>query len=310
MLSNHEKNTIIKKFLSYSINLSYEYITYKKNSIKYDCFIAIPNGKKYFVWFTQIKDKNVCVFLEYFYNKIINISIKNVSFHIPDTIFYGTFFIKKNIKIFSIENIFYHKNKNISLMIFYKKLNIIKNIFQDVDRTIENNNYIYFGLPLMNTNLLSLLNTVNKLNHNIYFIQCIQSSRHINIKYTEIKKEFVEKKKITFLIKPDIINDIYHLYYNDKNEYIKYDVACIPNIKISIQMNSLFRIIKENNNLDSLEESDDEEEFENTNIHKYVFIDREIRMECEYHLKFKSWIPINTTNNEIITWDELKSFVG
>jgi len=75
-------------------------------------------------------------------------------------------------------------------------------------------------------------------------------------------------------------------------------------------MNDLFRKIKENKNLDLLEESDDEEEFENTNIHKYVFIDREIRMECEYHLKFKSWIPINTTNNEIITWDELKSFVG
>ena len=67
MLSNYEKNIIIKNFLSYSINLSYEYITYKKNFIKYDCYIAIPNGKKYFVWFTQIKNKNVCIFLEYFH---------------------------------------------------------------------------------------------------------------------------------------------------------------------------------------------------------------------------------------------------
>ena len=309
MLSNNEKNIIIKKFLSYSVNLSYEYITYKKNSIKYECFIAIPNGKKYFVWFTQIKNKNVCVFLEYFYNKIMNVTIKNVSFHIPDTIFYGTFFIKKNIKIFSIENIFYHRNKNVSFMNFYNKLTIIKNIFQNIDRKIENNNYIYFGLPLMNTNLLSLLNTINELNHNIYFIQCIHSLRHINIKYSEIKKEFVEKKKITFLIKPDIINDIYHLFYKDKDIYIKYDVACIPNIKTSIKMNSLFRSIKENNNLDSLEESDDEEEFENTNIYKYVFIDREIPMECEYHLKFKSWIPINTSDKEIINWEELKSFI-
>jgi hypothetical protein len=309
MLSNYEKDVVIKKFLSYSINLSYEYVTYKKNSIKYECFIAIPNGKKYFVWFTKIKNKNVCIFLEYFYNKIMNVSIKNVSFHIPDTIFYGTLFIKKNIKIFSIENIFYHRNKNVSFMNFHKKLSIIKNIFQDIDRKIENNYYIYFGLPIMNTNLLSLLNTIRDLNHNIYFIQCIHSMRHINIKYTEIKNEFFEKKNITFLIKPDIINDIYYLYYKHNNEYVKYDVACIPNIKTSMQMNSLFRSIKENNNLDSLEESDDEEEFENTDIHKYVFINREIRMECEYHLKFKSWIPINITDKEIITWEELKSFV-
>jgi hypothetical protein len=47
----------------------------------------------------------------------------------------------------------------------------------------------------------------------------------------------MNNKKITFLIKPDIINDIYYLYYRDKNEYIKYDIACIPNIKTSIQMN-------------------------------------------------------------------------
>ena len=36
-------------------------------------------------------------------------------------------------------------------------------------------------------------------------------------------------------------------------------------------MNSLFRTIKENENLDSLEESDDEEEFENSNVDKFVF---------------------------------------
>jgi len=309
MLSPNEKETIVKKFLSYSVNLSYEYVTYKKNLVKYDCYIAIPNGKKYFVWFTQIKNKNVCIFLEYFYNKITDVSMKNVSFHIPNTIFYGTFFTKKNVKMFSVENIFYYKNTNVSSMIFYKKLSILKNIFQDIDRKIINNSYVYFGLPLMSTHLLSLFNMINDLNQNIYFIQCVFSLRHINIKYTEIKREFIEKKKITFLIKPDIINDIYYLYYKDRNEYMKYDIACIPNIKTSIFMNFLFRNIKENSNLDALEESDDEEEFENTDIHKHVFIEREIPMECEYHLKFKSWIPINTTSKEIITWDELKSFV-
>ena len=309
MLSTYDKNNIIKKFLSYSINLSYEYITYKKNSIKYDCYIAIPNGKKYFVWFTQVKNKNTCIFLEYFYNKIINVSIKNVPFHIPNTIFYGTYFIKNSIKIFSIENIFYHNNKNISFNPFYSKLNIIKDIFDSIDRKIENNFYTYFVLPLMNTNLLSLLNTINELDHNIYFIQCITAMRHINIKYNEIKKELVEKKKITFLIKPDIINDIYYLYYKENDNYTKYDVACIPNIKTSIKMNSLFRTIKENHNLDSLEESDDEEEFENTSLYKYVFLDKELKMECEYNLNFKSWIPINTSDKEIITWDELKFFI-
>jgi hypothetical protein len=74
-------------------------------------------------------------------------------------------------------------------------------------------------------------------------------------------------------------------------------------------MNSLFRHIKENTNLDSLEESDDEEEFENTDINKYVFLNKEIPIECEYHLQFKSWIPLTISKKEVISWDNLKSFV-
>ena len=74
-------------------------------------------------------------------------------------------------------------------------------------------------------------------------------------------------------------------------------------------MNSLFRTIKENNNLDSLEESDDEEDFENTSIHKYVFIDKEIPIECEYHLKFKSWVPLTVSKKEVISWENLKTMI-
>ena len=57
-------------------------------------------------------------------------------------------------------------------------------------------------------------------------------------------------------------------------------------------MNKLFRKIKENNNLDLLEESDTEEEFENINKDKYIYLDKTYLIECEYNSKFKKWIPI------------------
>ena len=56
-------------------------------------------------------------------------------------------------------------------------------------------------------------------------------------------------------------------------------------------MNNLFRNIKENINLDTLEESDDEEEFQNNNIDKFVFLDKRINMLCKYSYKFKKWVP-------------------
>ena len=58
-------------------------------------------------------------------------------------------------------------------------------------------------------------------------------------------------------------------------------------------MNALFRNIKENNNLDLLEESDDEDDFEDVRIDKYVDTDTQIIMECKFSHKFKSWIPLN-----------------
>ena len=56
-------------------------------------------------------------------------------------------------------------------------------------------------------------------------------------------------------------------------------------------MNNLFRSIKENNNLDLLEESDDEEEFENISLDKFVDVDKKIKFLCVYNSKFKSWMP-------------------
>ena len=64
-------------------------------------------------------------------------------------------------------------------------------------------------------------------------------------------------------------------------------------------MNSLFRNIKENNNLDALEESDDEEEFENISLDKFVDLDKKYIMKCLYLSKFKSWKPIELANEKV-----------
>jgi hypothetical protein len=56
-------------------------------------------------------------------------------------------------------------------------------------------------------------------------------------------------------------------------------------------MNSLFRNIKENQNIDYIEESEDEEEFENIYEDKFVDLDKVLLIECTFNWKFKRWIP-------------------
>jgi hypothetical protein len=57
-------------------------------------------------------------------------------------------------------------------------------------------------------------------------------------------------------------------------------------------MNKLFRNIKENRNLDALEESDDDEEFENIQIDKFVDLNKVLKMRCNFNYKFQAWVPV------------------
>jgi len=86
-----------------------------------------------------------------------------------------------------------------------------------------------------------------------------------------------------------------------------YGIAMIPSLKSSIMMNSLFRTIKENANLDLLEESDDDEEFENRSESKFVDLDKSYMMKCVFLKRFRKWQPLEVIKDEkskVITYKE------
>ena len=113
----------------------------------------------------------------------------------------------------------------------------------------------------------------------------------------------MEEDNKIFIVKADVQNDIYHLFVKNKNHVLeKYDMASIPNYKISVMMNKLFRNIKENDNLDALEESDDEDEFENINDDKYVDLDKCVKMECQYNKRFNKYVPIKVVKQEKVSF--------
>jgi len=122
-------------------------------------------------------------------------------------------------------------------------------------------------------------------------------------------QRFNTKSEIVFLIRPDIQDDIYDLYcLNEELQEEKHGIAHIPDYSTSVLMNKLFRVIKENDNLDALEESDDENEFENENIGKFVHLNKSYKMVCQFNHKFKKWCPIKLSEDksQIISLQELR----
>ena len=320
-MNNYELDNILRHYPDFE--LCYESMIHNKVPKKYELVFAIPTGKKFIIWFTFFKDKDVLVLFELNKDKrIINGTFIPFEFENDlayDTIFYGVYLTE--IDSFVIEDIHYYKGINVSKLILKEKLHFINKFLKSYNK----NQNFYFFLPFFwenkEENIIfsnehkkkimyqihhlqyrSLYEIVPYLNYNLN--QKTEKSKIDQPIYIPIRCDFRKpqyKHCAVFLISADIQYDIYHLFiYGKNNSKVYYNIAYIPDYKTSVFMNNIFRKIKENNNLDYIEESDDEEDFQNTKEDKYVDLQKVIQMECVFHSKFKRWVPKKIVKNQRI----------
>jgi hypothetical protein len=292
-----------------NIELFYN-ITYKKVS-NYNLILAIPQGNKCFIWFTKINNKYSMVLINKNINKIYLLNNKFNS-ELLETILYGTSFEIENKLYFSIEDLFYYKQTNVSFEPFINKLNIINDILMnDIYKINDYNNSIILGIPPISTNYSELNNMIINLPYEIKELKYIlQNENQLYVKYKNNKQQIHNQnvinhnKNITnhnqnatqhniFKVIPDIRTDIYNLHLLNKstNEYEFHSIAFIPNYKSSVMMNKLFHGLKDHNNLDYLEDSDDEFISEDELENNWKL------MKCIFDNKFKKWVPIKVIEN-------------
>ena len=339
------KADILSKFPN--VKLSYENITHKKvyNS---NYIVAIPVGRKCFVWFTTINSKPVCLLLELDKDKNVQeIKMTNTRFlhdlSVDDgTILYGTKFYYSNMNFFSIEDIFSYKGKTLYKTNWQDKLIQLRDLLENDIYQKDYNSYLTFGLPIMCNKMDEFEATVANVGYRVDSVQFYLYNRYnsyLAMDYRRFNQEPAKpavenintntntsislfsqfglmqakpnslkqvpdykrsdiKKEIIFQVRALSEADIYNLYCLDVDDFECIGLAHIPDYNTSVMMNKLFRIIKENKNLDALEESDDEEEFEDEDENKFVHLDKVYNMVCEYNYKFKKWIPIRVASED------------
>jgi len=301
MLTRQEQNNILKDFPN--IELSYEKTSHKK--VHYKFCLTIPKGIKAFIWFKYYKNKPNCFVLKLNYkkNSITNFENYNCCFNPilcsgTGTIIYGTIFNINQYTFFNSEDIFYFKGYHINYYNQFKKFNHLFDLVTNYTKNIiYKKNDIIIGLPIISNNFNSISKSIQNLPYELYSIQY----RHPTVEKTYINHPYkISRDKFaTFLIKPTVNTDIYELFYYCNKNLTKVDFAYIPDYKTSVLMNSLFRNIKENIDLDKLEESDDEDEFENTSNDKYVDLNKSFKMKCQFLKKFNMWKPIEISDASI-----------
>lgn len=368
-LNPNQVADIMRRFPNFE--LSYETVSHKKVSSEYDVCLAIPYGKKAFLWFTFFQDNDVCFLMELGREKKVSrvtiLETYGTSRLALGTLLYCSMvgeangLAQENEKISTlsnsvkggiIEDILYWQGVSLAKLPFSEKLGFLYSFFQNPEfAPIINNSKMPIRLPVMwTTNQNSPDNNgqdnsipgkwSNRIPYTIHHLQyrsLVKLLPHINVLMTKSiisnangpvvkdlsygstvnstntattnintvdifippslpKYDFTKpqyKMLTIFEVKADLQNDIYHLYaYGQSSQKVYYGLANIPNYKTSVFMNGLFRNIKENRNLDSLEESDDEEDFQDMRIDKFVNLNKTMTMECAFNNKFKRWAPV------------------
>lgn len=318
-LNTTESHNLLQRFPK--IELSYETIPHKKVLPKYNICLAIPVGTKAFAWFTYFGEQDVCFIMETNKEKKINkmsyLVINRDSFVdlCLGTLLYGTF----SENAFIIEDILYFKGTELSQTTMGERLGVLdifcrecKNIdigffflpiIWDVQKTTEyecvydipqkySNKYDIHHIQYRCLNVIAPYLNLYPAKKNL----CLTNKPIVNdtlfIPMRSNYRKPIYQQKAVFKVFADIQFDIYRLYcYSNKGD-IYYNTAYISNYNTSIFMNKIFRHIKENSSLDAIEESDDEEDFENIQYDKYVDLKKFVLMECIFHNKFKKWIPL------------------
>ena len=306
-------------------NRSLLWFTYYKNS--YIAAIIILNKNN------QFQDINVytCCFNEILALK--NTVIYGYEFQIPDND--NIFFSPTNIYYYKGKRVInenYNSKFNILAYIFnndIRQVNYCKNSliigmpvttrnFEDITTLSRNTIYLFSGIIYINgdnakplgisynttttnttTTNTTTTNTINTIPTNTKATN-ITNTATTNITNTIPTNTIARNRDIVFRVKADAKNDIYYLYTQEQNESY-YDIALIDTYKTSVLMNNLFRNIKENKNLDYLEESDSDDDFENTDENKYVSLEKEINMKFRYNHRFKKWCPIEISKEPAVS---------
>ena len=280
------------------LELSYGGLLHKK--VHCDIYQVLPKGKKCMLWYTYDDSENVCYMLSLGrsgsisqISKVVT-SFSNELCYGSGTIISGVVFSTNNISCFSILDIHYYKGQNVSKLRFHNKYNYINQLVGvEINNDVFLKQQMIVASPVLTSSFKDAISSARTLPYDIYGIGCIQLS------YSKCKGviQYTDKSDpiAYFRVKAQIRCDIYSLLVSDDKK--PHGVAAITDYKTSVMMNSLFRNIKENRNLDLLEESDDEEEFEDISEDKYVDLKKSFVMKCVFVPRFRKWKPLEVIKN-------------
>lgn len=306
-IPSSDKPAILSRFPG--VELSYEEVVYKKVQ-RASVYLSIPPGQKCFAWLTSHKGKRVCFVVRLASGKICGLDCYPCCFDRSlslGTVLYGTVLrCDRDVPYFYPEDILQFKGRLIDRLHWATRLECMASFLELTAQVAYTTDFLVFVAPSMSQRMEDLISAERTTVFKPEFVQARLMSEEgfRNLPAKHIKR--TGPKFATLLVRPEVKSDTYSLYTMSGSKESFHGIACVPDYKSSVFLNGLFRNIWENRNLDNVEESESEDEFEDVSPDKYVSMDKSLVMRCEYSFRFKQWIPRSVSDGKVADAEDLK----
>lgn len=265
------------------LEFSYDKNLHKKVSAEF--YTLVPRGERAWLWFTYTGGKNACFIVR---GKEVTLYTACFADALSlGTILSGTVFNHAGRTHFAAHDMVHYEGYDVTDRPFEKRLTLMATMFQTQLKKSPLCQKLIIGVPVMTTSFNEAQRQSETVPYPVYGIRHLTkdgNSKGILPIRVKVSREGV------FQVQADLKSDVYHLHFmGDRGNPL---TAAVPSYKRSVALNSIFRDIKENRNLDALEESDDEAEFEDVREEKHVNLKKMVPMRCIFHKRFQKWEPV------------------
>lgn len=350
-LSKHA--ALLNRFSTFE--LSYETVSHKKVCPSDSIAVAIPLGRKYFLWYTYREggSEDTCYVLGLDKDKQI-CSVDTLSTVCPKgfslgTVVYCTLFQKDETSpsVYIAEDIYQFCGTPLHNLCFGDRIGFLRD-FVRIQGTA--------ALPIMwfatsgSEQTATIPENLEKMTayvpHHIQYREIKRVAPYVNVALSKkglkpvviaSSAEVAQKLRATAVLDPlpsfdygkpafrypatfyvmaDSQLDLYHLYAyggigrDGSAAKVYCGLPAIQSYNTSVFMNRIFRRIRENDNLDLAEESEDEADFENMDTNKFVDLGKVAQIECVFSTRHKKWIPVKLSTDKIVHIEKLVSTNG
>jgi hypothetical protein len=247
------------------IKLPQESFVHKEIYIPNALYIAQPVGKLACVMFSLVNNKPTCFMLDIRDRQIQKKYPLDTVFdpELVGTIIHGTYLHYESQPCFVIHNIFQYKNNKVD-MSYIEKYKLLESILETyIFNEKMSKNQCMFFMPVISFRIENI-----EASYKIFCIKIMTENKIMNYVDQTILKPF--------WIHSTDVRDIYEIY---TLENVYHSIAHVDTYKRSVMLNKLF---KKEVTLDSIEDSDEEEEFKSVRI----------KMFCKWNEVMKKWVPI------------------